>query len=1185
MASNSGTNSRLDSDRYGVPQYGGEVELFEEYEERAMDLYYGREGQEALQKATAIHLRAQLTGSAYEAVRKIPHQKLRTSDAEGKPTTKGVTLLLSTLREQIAQEAPVRVNELFLDYFYSAGVWRKPTETMAQYLVRREYQFTRLKEASPDTTVSDNLKCMLTLLFAGLDAKERQNILASVNNEYDFKKVSHALRIQFPNAIQRPVIRKDYLGAGRGSQPVHALRPKWRAQQRPKSVFAAEGGDPSEYGEGEDAYYDDEYEDDAAEMMADDDGPSYSDDETLEALVGELIPEQLEDDCPTPSDLQEEASGDISFDQKSRDQRKAAVSFIKGVTQCTACGAKGHWSGDSECPKSKGRGRGKGGSKSPSKKPGAKQSPKKPSSTYFVLHDKIESDDEAQDSLNFAVYNMSPESSKATVNDMTPVSNLTSEYAQSPVSNAVSDEFAVSKNAGVFVVFRNTKLCEHTESNGGEERQFHRGANGHTRHVSCRDCDKTILCALRKEPIQLWGYLVQVAMCMRFGKDARYRAFLQRMERVKKEKMLMDKADRSGYPAASPTSPGSGGGSPLKIAKTPPRAARPKRATRPPPRDQIDEWSVVASSPPDSPSARASSDQPPQAKIVYAPQHEAWLYGVHLCLEEELPLFPELSGQDVNILQPLPHHGYTFATGPAQGLTYAVVSSTLDWEPFCRDVIAKALHNEPMTPEVYRFAYYLYGKIKLVRSAAVRMLKGSTDQCDLSLKRPQDVNAMNADRCIYVPIQVSINPQDVTVQQCDVMMVTDSQLESFFALNPEEPPGLAILDSGCTRTMHGTVWASKFEERLSELNLQPMCKTKTQRFRGVGGETVSRVVKIFPIGLGGVHGELHSAETDGDTPLLLSRPFMQSLGAVINLKKNVVSFENIGVTDLPLVRTQRGHLAVNLLDFDCNNMEAFQSLYNEFQDEDLERHSRPTDTVGSQGWQTVPAVEETAWDALPLDQAAKDGVMPGPPVVGTVPAVEETAWDESSWSEISPKSLPPDAACDSDDPYQGEPWDEYQEGHHVERSGSSRSSHQMGLTVMAIFYGVSVGVPLDSLTSDWDATSKKAMPRIHQDMKEEDPYVTVITHPCGPWGNWSNFNIARGGSTEVTVLELRETQRPLLKLVNKVIVDRVKANRHVFVEQPYGSESINEPEMKDVRNLIESGRLLMIKVDGCQLGY
>jgi hypothetical protein len=259
--------------------------------------------------------------------------------------------------------------------------------------------------------------------------------------------------------------------------------------------------------------------------------------------------------------------------------------------------------------------------------------------------------------------------------------------------------------------------------------------------------------------------------------------------------------------------------------------------------------------------------------------------------------------------------------------------------------------------------------------------------------------------------------------------------------------------------------------------------------------------------------------------------------------------------------------------------------------------------------------------------------------------VEETARDVLSWSE-SPKSLPPDAACDSDDPYQGEPWDEYYEGYLCEdvdvfetlvaegnftvrktttkkgkkiqamdkaldakdlmdqQAISGKKHHnvshrppsgkkwlkqifagQMGLTVMAIFYGMSVGIPLDSLTSDWDATSKKAMPRVHQDMKEEDPYLTVITHPCGPWGNWGNFNIARGGQAEATVLELRESQRPLLKLVNIIIVGRVKACRHVFVEQPYGSESINEPEMTDMRKLIEAGRLLMIKVDGCQLGY
>ena len=62
---------------------------------------------------------------------------------------------------------------------------------------------------------------------------------------------------------------------------------------------------------------------------------------------------------------------------------------------------------------------------------------------------------------------------------------------------------------------------------------------------------------------------------------------------------------------------------------------------------------------------------------------------------------------------------------------------------------------------------------------------------------------------------------------------------------------------------------------------------------------------------------------------------------------------------------------------------------------------------------------------------------------------------------------------------------------------------------------------------------------------------------------------------------------PLGKLeqLSRVVVHRVKANRHVFVEQSYGSESTEEPEMSDVRKLIEEGKLICLKVDGFQFGY
>ena len=55
----SSTASKIICDRYGVPQYAGEVEAFEEYVERAWDLYFGREGQES-QVSTPIHLRSGL---------------------------------------------------------------------------------------------------------------------------------------------------------------------------------------------------------------------------------------------------------------------------------------------------------------------------------------------------------------------------------------------------------------------------------------------------------------------------------------------------------------------------------------------------------------------------------------------------------------------------------------------------------------------------------------------------------------------------------------------------------------------------------------------------------------------------------------------------------------------------------------------------------------------------------------------------------------------------------------------------------------------------------------------------------------------------------------------------------------------------------------------------------------------
>ena len=161
-----------------------EAEMFEEYEERAWDLFHGREGQDALQIATPVHLRAGRSGAACESVRKLEHPKLKTKTSEGKPTDAGMKLFIRTLKDSIAAELPVKTSELFFQAFYSPNVWRKNNETMQQYIVRREQDFRRLEENATGTSVPKQIRAMMVLCFGGLDRKEQTSILSSCNNTY-----------------------------------------------------------------------------------------------------------------------------------------------------------------------------------------------------------------------------------------------------------------------------------------------------------------------------------------------------------------------------------------------------------------------------------------------------------------------------------------------------------------------------------------------------------------------------------------------------------------------------------------------------------------------------------------------------------------------------------------------------------------------------------------------------------------------------------------------------------------------------------------------------------------------------------------------------------------------------------------------------------------------------------------
>ena len=379
-----------------------------------------------------------------------------------------------------------------------------------------------------------------------------------------------------------------------------------------------------------------------------------------------------------------------------------------------------------------------------------------------------------------------------------------------------------------------------------------------------------------------------------------------------------------------------------------------------------------------------------------------------------------------------------------------------------------------------------------------------------------------------------------------------------YAVQPADPPGLAILDSGCNRTMHGEEWAKAYEEKLAELGLQPSIRNKTQLFKGIGGHAESKVVKAYPVGLGGVNGELHSAETPGKTPMLISRPFMQTLGTIINLGEGTVSFSKLNIRDLPLKRTSRGHLAISLLDFDLNTMSVFDELVKGYDEFDV--NAAETEALDlAPGFE--PASEAIGFPALGLEQASETlDLAPGlEPVSPSSDALShddgfdpdtrresQDAWDvvfgiDEAELERVMNQHHEGFHCESTDAF----LEEVEKGFFSVRKPSSRKAKkiaamdtalcgmdalvsnqlrmqqaskaarkpptgktwlkqvfagQMGLTILAVFHGMVFGIPRDISLDGWDALTPAGRRQLHQDFQQEDPFCTVLTQPCGPWG-------------------------------------------------------------------------------------
>ena len=140
---------------------------------------------------------------------------------------------------------------------------------------------------------------------------------------------------------------------------------------------------------------------------------------------------------------------------------------------------------------------------------------------------------------------------------------------------------------------------------------------------------------------------------------------------------------------------------------------------------------------------------------------------------------------------------------------------------------------------------------------------------------------------------------------------TNSVNEGTMAQLVEESKGLAILDSGCNKTVCGENWLRAYINALpvglsSEVKVLP----SEQIFTFGDGKTILSKRKIkMPCWIGGRRGTFTTDVVDCNIPLLLSRDSMEIINLVLNFRKNEASFfdENIKVK---LKVTASGHLAL-----------------------------------------------------------------------------------------------------------------------------------------------------------------------------------------------------------------------------------------------------------------------------------
>ncbi|CAE7551398.1 RE1 [Symbiodinium necroappetens] len=130
------------------------------------------------------------------------------------------------------------------------------------------------------------------------------------------------------------------------------------------------------------------------------------------------------------------------------------------------------------------------------------------------------------------------------------------------------------------------------------------------------------------------------------------------------------------------------------------------------------------------------------------------------------------------------------------------------------------------------------------------------------------------------------------------------------------PPGLAVIDTGCTTSVIGRRTADRYIEffkarNIPEPTLVTLPPVQLKGFNGMRSSS-DRGLK-WTVKLGSLWGQVTTYLVEGEAPFLLSRKVLQSMEATIDLGKCTLSSEKHGLKNEPLAQASNGHLLMPLV--------------------------------------------------------------------------------------------------------------------------------------------------------------------------------------------------------------------------------------------------------------------------------